>query len=152
MSYHLNQSKNQKTWTQHLRQYLSKNATPYTGAHGEKIEIYFLNSEKESIAQFFKDEITKLQNYLGLISTAKSNTNIYKHEQTIKTQPLTQIYAIRFKFKDNNPRIYCLQITIKQKIYIILCALLRSKKTQKHNHIQKQLFKKIENLTKEIIL
>ena len=121
-------------------------------------KIFIFNDAKDGIEKFFTQDskITeKFESAMHLLIENKTHSGIYKHEKTIRYvteyEVELQIWAIRFKFNDLNPRIYCVQLAFENIKWIILWNLVESKKTQKHNHIQKTIFEKMEREIRGIL-
>jgi hypothetical protein len=137
---------------------LKKYVSPISQNDNTHRKIFIRNDAKNAIEEFFTKNPPgeeKFKSAIYLLNENKTHSGIYKHEKTIRYATEygigLQIWAIRFNFNDLNTRIYCVQLAFEKRKWIILWRLLESKKTQKHNHIQKNIFEKIEREIKVIL-
>jgi hypothetical protein len=92
----------------------------------------------------------KFQYILSHIFSRLRNTDIYdKEEINNKSKGVT---AMKFFKGHSNDRIYCREMTLEDKTFIVIAAeLLEKKKNQKINQIQRNLIEKVGSYEYEII-
>jgi hypothetical protein len=86
----------------------------------------------------------------GIILDGHKNTDVYDKENI--NDKCKDVTAMKFFKGNSNDRIYCKEVSLEDKTYVIIaCELYEKKKTQKNNNITKGIINKIGNETYEII-
>jgi hypothetical protein len=86
----------------------------------------------------------------NIILDGHKNTDVYDKENI--NGNCKDVTAMKFFKGNSNDRIYCKEIKLEDKTYVIIaCELFEKKKTQKNNNITKGIINKIGKETYEII-